>query len=63
MALRKRLLLLFVLCLSLLLRGGAAQAVDERAAKRQRLGPRRYGQRLVWSYDELTDFEFFRNYR
>ena len=63
MALRKRLLLLFVLCLSLLLQGGAAQAVDERPAKRQRLGPRRYGQRLVWSYDELTDFEFFRNYR
>jgi hypothetical protein len=48
---RKRLLLLFVLCLSLLLQGGAAQAVDGRPAKRQRLGPRRYGQRLVWSYD------------
>jgi hypothetical protein len=40
MALRKRLLLLFVLCLSLaLLQGGAAQAVDERPAKRHRLGP------------------------
>jgi hypothetical protein len=29
--------------------------------------PRRYGQRRVWlgvwSYDELTDFEFLRNYR
>jgi hypothetical protein len=29
----------------------------------QRLEPRRYGQRLVWPYHELTDFEFFRNYR
>jgi hypothetical protein len=56
MALGKRLLLLFVLCLSLLLQGGAAQT------KHQRLGPRKYGQRLVWSYDELTDFEFLRNY-
>jgi hypothetical protein len=54
MVLRKRLLLLFVLCcLSLLLQGAGAavlpnaQAVDGRPAKRQRIGPRRYGQRLV----------------
>ena len=38
-------------------------AQDARPSKRRRSGPRRYGQRMQWTYDELTDFEFARNYR
>ena len=36
---------------------------DGRPAKRQRVAQRNRGQRLVWRYDELSDFEFYRNYR
>ena len=36
--------------------------VDAPPAKRRRTGPRQR-KRLVWRYAELTDFEFFRNYR
>ena len=41
----------------------ARVAARGRPAKRRRTGPKRRGQRLQWSYDELTDFEFERNYR
>jgi hypothetical protein len=57
------LVLLLLLALLALLPQHTIREEAERPLKRARTGPRRYGARLVWSYDELFDDEFYRNYR